>query len=248
MPRDVTSSGVRGAAAETDLVSIHDVRVRRGGRNILDIQSWSLPLTGGVTALIGPNGAGKTTLLRLLHDLVRPDSGRLEWPGNGAPPRAILLQNPVLLRRTVSANLDFVLKRKGLDKAERQYRIDHLLDRARLSDRRNAAARHLSGGQQRRLALAQALAQAPRVLLLDEPTAGLDPAAAASLEAMMAEIAGEGIAVILSSHEMGQVRRLANRVLFLNAGRAVESGPLPTTFDAPKTPELEAFLRGDLIC
>lgn len=243
MPRDQA-----GTASPNEPAELRGIRIIRGSRTILDIPIWSLPLSGGVTALIGPNGAGKTTLLRLLHDLLPPDKGQIDWPGGSAPRRAILLQSPVLLRRTVSANLDFILKRRGLDKRERLQRIDALLDRARLSDRRDAAARHLSGGQQRRLALAQALAQAPRMLLLDEPTAGLDPAAAAALEVMVTEAAADGIAVVLSSHEMGQVRRLADRVLFLNAGRPVETGLLPATFDAPKSSELDAFLKGDLIC
>lgn len=243
MPRDGT-----GIPVGSEKVTLRGIRVQRAGRTVLDIPTWSLPLSGGVTALIGPNGAGKTTLLRLLHDLLVPDAGSVDWPNDAPPRRAILLQSPVLLRRTVAANLDFVLKRRGLDKPERQRQTTLLLERARLSDRHDAAARHLSGGQQRRLALAQALAQAPRMLLLDEPTAGLDPAAAGALETMVAEAAAAGITVVLSSHEMGQVRRLADRVLFLNHGRPFETGRLPALFDAPRSPELNAFLKGDLIC
>lgn len=229
-------------------LGLSEITVRRGGRTILDLDRWSLPMDGGVSALIGPNGAGKTTLLRLLQGLIAPDSGRMDWPDGGPPARAILLQNPVLLRRSVAGNIDFVLKRRGLSRAERRRETDALLAQARLSDAAGRPARRLSGGQQRRLALARALAQAPRMLLLDEPTAGLDPAAAAALERMVRAAAGDGIAVVLSSHEMGQVRRLADRALFLNGGRAAAAGPLPTLFDDPPSNDLDAFLKGDLLC
>jgi len=253
MPRDDATASLMpsalspGADAVGDAtLQLQNVIVRRAGRDILNLPEWSVPISGGVTALIGPNGAGKTTLLRLLHGLIKPDAGTIRWPTDTIPPRAILLQSPVLLRRTAAANIDCVLKRRGISKQQRAKQITQILAKARLEDCANRPARHLSGGQKRRLALAQALAQAPRVLLLDEPTAGLDPTAAIGVEHMIAEASADGIAVIVSSHELGQVRRLADRALFLHAGKPIEAGPFPSLFDNPKSRELTAFLKGDL--
>jgi tungstate transport system ATP-binding protein len=224
---------------------IAGLAVRRAGREILSVPDARVPLRG-VTGLIGPNGAGKTTLLKILHGLEAPDTGTLAWPDDAPPARAFLPQTPVLLRRTVAANLDFVLKREGIVRAARPERITGLLAQAGLADAADRPARRLSGGQQRRLALAQALARDPEMLLLDEPTAGLDPAAAASVERMVAEAARSGVAVVLSGHDLGQMRRLADRALFLHGGRATAFGPLPALFDAPPDPALAAFLTGDL--
>lgn len=249
MPRDIPSADIKPPETDVDvssLLRLQDVLVRRTGRDILNIPDWSVPILGGVTALIGPNGAGKTTLLRLLQGLIKPDAGSLHWPTGSVPSRAILLQSPVLLRRTVASNIDFILKRRSIAKQQRPDMIAQSLTKARLEDCVNRPARHLSGGQKRRLALAQALAQAPRVLLLDEPTAGLDPTAANGVESMIAEAAADGIAVVVSSHELGQVRRLADRALFLHAGRPIEAGPFPSLFDNPQSRELTAFLKGDL--
>ena len=121
MPRDDATASLMpsalspGADAVGDAtLQLQNVIVRRAGRDILNLPEWSVPISGGVTALIGPNGAGKTTLLRLLHGLIKPDAGTIRWPTDTIPPRAILLQSPVLLRRTAAANIDFVLKRRGI--------------------------------------------------------------------------------------------------------------------------------------
>lgn len=253
MPRDTPSMDAtpNPSPRQSDdpmasMLQIQNVILNRAEREILNIPLWSVPIQGGVTALIGPNGAGKTTLLRLLHGLIEPNAGTISWPGGQAPSRAILLQSPVLLRRTAAANIDFILKRRGIPSDQRPHQIAESLAQARLEDCATRPARHLSGGQKRRLALAQALAQAPRVLLLDEPTAGLDPTATVGVEHMISKAAADGIAVFISSHELGQVRRLADRALFLHAGKPLEAGPLPSLFDDPQSRELIAFLQGDL--
>lgn len=227
-------------------LQLDGVLVRRGDRTILAVPEWNLPLAGDITALIGPNGSGKTTLLRLLHGLISPDAGFLIWPTGSPPRRAILLQAPVLLRRSASANLDFILKRQGIAQPRRREGVLALLQAADLEARANQPARNLSGGQQRRLALAQALAQEPRLLLLDEPTAGLDPTAAAKVERMIADAAQTGISIVLSTHNIGEARRLAARLLFLHGGRPKESGPLPDILDRPTSAELNAFVSGEL--
>lgn len=235
----------RGLEPCDTTVTLRGIGVRRGGREILSVPEWSAPLVG-VTALIGPNGAGKTTLLNVLHGLAAPDSGTLEWSDVAPPARAYLPQSPVLLRRAVAANLDFVLKREGVQRRDRPSRIETLLAQAGLSGTAAQPARRLSGGQQRRLALAQALARDPGMLLLDEPTAGLDPGASLAVERMIADAARAGVSIIVASHDLGQMRRLADRALFLHGGRAVVHGPLPALFDDPPDPALAAFLNGEL--
>jgi len=234
------------ATGTAPCLQLDGIVVRRGGKPILSVPRWDLPLAGDVTALVGPNGAGKTTLFRVLQGLVDPDEGRLAWPGDAPPRRAILLQSPVLLRRSAAANLDYILKRLAVSRPQRRTEIQALLRAADLEERANQPARSLSGGQQRRLAMAQALAQKPRLLMLDEPTAGLDPTAAAKVERMIAEAAADGISIVLSTHNLGEARRLAIRLLFLHAGHPVEAGPVPGTLDQPQTPELKAFLAGEL--
>lgn len=232
----------------TGRAELRDVTLERGGRVVLAIKEWQFPTTAQITALIGPNGAGKSSLLRVLHGLARPTTGLIQWPHDAPPRRAMLLQAPTLLRRTVGANVDFLLKRRGLSSDRRRSEVQRLLAQARLDGTANRPARHLSGGQQRRLALAQALAQDPEMLLLDEPTAGLDPAACLELEAMIQRAAAEGVGIVMSSHELGQVRRLASHVLFLNAGKPVEHGAVLSMLDHPQTEELSSFIRGEIIC
>lgn len=227
-------------------VALHAITVQRGGRLLLNIAHAVIPFAATITALIGPNGAGKSTLLKVLHGLIEPDGGMLAWPDNTAPKRAILLQAPTLLRRTCAENLNFVLKRRGMNAVSRDLEIQKLLAHARLGAASARPARHLSGGQQRRLAFAQALAQDPDLLLLDEPTAGLDPAAAGEVEEMILRTAAEGVSVLLSSHDMGQVKRLAHTVLFLHAGMVVETGRMQEIFAHPREIETRAFLSGEL--
>jgi len=227
------------------IAALNDIAVERGGRRILSIPQLSLP-KGKTVALIGPNGSGKTTLLKLLHGLIDAESGRVAWGGGLPPARAILLQTPVLLRRPARENVTFILKRRGLSGPELRQETDALLSRANLGDHADTQARVLSGGQQRRLALAQALAREPDMLLLDEPTAGLDPTAAVAVERMIREAADEGRSIVLSTHDIPQVRRLADMAVFLNRGLVTNSGATPDLLDNPPTQELTAFLNGDL--
>ncbi len=216
---------------------------------ILDRLSLKI-LRGAPTLIVGPNGAGKTTLLRLCMGLDAPSSGRISWGGrvDRAPiRRAILFQRPVMLRRSTAANVAYALAQAGLARRLRGERVAALLDRVGLSDLAQRPARRLSGGEQQRLALARALARDPEILLLDEPTANLDPAATRSVEEIVLMAARSGIKIVMASHDLGQVRRLAGEVIFLVRGALCEQRPAADFFDHPKTPEAAAFLRGDLV-
>ncbi|MEO1292120.1 MAG: ATP-binding cassette domain-containing protein [Pseudomonadota bacterium] len=226
------------------------LRYETDGRCLIDIADLALPSTG-ITVLMGPNGAGKSLLLRLIHGLLAPTGGEIRW--RGAPlddaarcSQAMVFQRPTLLRRSVAANLDFAMPR-GLSRAERRGRCDRLLSDVGLDDRGHAPARSLSGGEQQRLALARALAGTPDVLLLDEPTANLDPTSVAMIEAIVRRVAAAGIAVIFVTHDIAQARRLGDRAVFLHQGRVAEAAPAETFFSAPRSAAARAYLRGELV-
>ncbi|MBP6898676.1 MAG: phosphate ABC transporter ATP-binding protein [Burkholderiaceae bacterium] len=211
-------------------------------------------------ALVGANGAGKTTLLRLLNGLVPPCAGSRQLAASGEagasggrrPVTAMLFQRPFLLHFSVRRNLALALWLAGVPRAERAARVDSALQRVGLAALAGKPARALSGGQQQRLALARAWAVQPDILFLDEPTASLDPSAKREVEALIEQFGEAGMALVMSSHNLGQVKRLAQRVLFLDRGRLLadrstaeffgEPGPgLP-----PLPAEAQQFLAGEL--
>jgi tungstate transport system ATP-binding protein len=182
--------------------------------------------------------------------LATPSAGRISWGGRtDSKPvrRAILFQRPVMLRRTVAANVGYALAQAGAPRSQRLPRVAALLDRVGLADLAQRPARRLSGGEQQRLALARALARDPEILLLDEPTANLDPAATRSVEEIVLMAAQSGIKIVMASHDLGQVRRLAGDVVFLVRGALCEQDRAADFLDKPTTPEAAAFLRGDLV-
>ncbi len=207
---------------------------------------------GGVTVLIGPNGAGKSLLLRLCHGLVAPTAGTLNWQvaegrRAGVKAHSMVFQKPVMLRRTVRANLLHALAAVGRGRAERNARADEALKRFRLDHLADRPARVLSGGEQQRLAIARAWALDVETLFLDEPTSALDPAATRAIEETIAMMESEGRTIVMATHDLGQARRLGDRVLFVMSGRIHEDAPAEQFFKEPATPEARAFLAGDLV-
>ncbi|MDB5643288.1 MAG: transporter-like protein, partial [Hyphomicrobiales bacterium] len=205
---------------------------------------------GAPTLVIGPNGAGKTTLLRLAMGLLAPTHGSVTWGGSSDPAprrRAMLFQRPVMLRRSAAGNIIYALKHAGVARAAWPQRVMELLARVGLDHVADRPARRLSGGEQQRLALARALARDPELLLLDEPTANLDPAATRAVEEIVLNAAASGVKIVMASHDLGQVRRLAGEVCFLVAGRLHETAAAETFFNHPQSPLTQAFLRGDLV-
>jgi tungstate transport system ATP-binding protein len=201
------------------------------------------------TILIGPNGAGKTTLLRLLMGLIRPSRGRLTWGGREAVPArcAIVFQRPAMLRRSAAGNILYALAAAGVRGAERARQCAELLEMVGLTDLGSRPARKLSSGEQQRLALARALAKTPQVLLLDEPTASLDPAATKSVEDVIRCVTAGGIKVVMSTHDLGQAKRIGGNVVLLHRGRVIESTDAASFFANPQTPEAARFVAGELL-
>lgn len=230
------------------LLRLTDVSLKIRGRPLVDDLSFALA-GGRRTILLGPNGAGKSLTLRLCHGLVRPTSGRLDWLSRGGDSvrHAMVFQRPVLLRRSAFANLVHAGALAGLRFRERRRRAGEALERFGLTAFAGRAARTLSGGEQQRLAIARAWALRPEVLFLDEPTSALDPAATRAVEAMIEACHADGMTILMTTHDLGQARRLAEQILFLNHGRLVESAPAGPFFAAPQSVEAQAFLHGDLL-
>jgi tungstate transport system ATP-binding protein len=227
------------------------VRYAVGGTTL--IPKLDLTLGGhGITAILGPNGAGKSLTLRLCHGMIRPTAGAVEWLGPGAAitrrRHAMVFQRPVMLRRSARGNLIHALALTGHGYRARRIAAGIALDRFGLIALADRPARVLSGGEQQRLALARAWSLRPEVLFLDEPTANLDPTATRSVESMIAEFVHDGIRIVMTTHDLGQARRLADEVVFLNRGTLIEQTPAASFFKQPQTAEAAAFLRGDLLC
>ena len=199
--------------------------------------------------VLGPNGAGKSLLLRLAHGLIRPTGGRVVWtdPERALTAQAMVFQRPVLLRRPVRGNLVHALRLRGHDWRAARARANAALERFGLEALAGRPARLLSGGEQQRLAMARAWALKPEVLFLDEPTSQLDPGSAKAIEAMIADFSAGGMTIVMTTHDLGQTRRLADDVAFLHCGRLSETGPARAFFDRPTSPEARAFLAGDLL-
>lgn len=224
-------------------LNIGSVSLAFSGRDVLRDVSLTIR-NPGCTVLLGPNGAGKSLLLRLIHGLTEPDSGTIRWGDQTAAQariaQALMFQNPVLLRRTVAANLRFALKARKLPLGD----IEPLLARVGLLDKATQPARRLSGGEAQRLALARALAIRPKVLLLDEPTANLDPSATHAIEAILQDLRTDGIKVICVTHDIAQARRIGDEVVFLHQGQVRLHQPINRFFDAPDDPIARDFLAG----
>jgi tungstate transport system ATP-binding protein len=199
--------------------------------------------------VLGPNGAGKSLLLRLAHGLIQPTGGRVVWtdPERALTAQAMVFQRPVLLRRPVRANLVHALRLRGHDRRGARARATAALVRFGLEALAGRPARLLSGGEQQRLAMARAWALKPEVLFLDEPSSQLDPGSTREIEAMIADFSADGMTIVMTTHDLGQARRLADDVAFLHRGRLTESGPAGAFFDRPTSPEARAFLAGDLL-
>lgn len=226
---------------------IAGLRFAPEGRVVLD--GVDLELSGeGISVILGPNGAGKTVLLRLLAGLLPADGGRVAWGEAAAPDGrlAMVFQQPMLLRMSVFTNVEFALRPQALSATERRARTHAVLERVGLAHRARDCARLLSGGERQRLALARAWAMRPRLLLLDEPTASLDPSATEQVERIVREIRTEGAKVLMTTHNLGQATRLADDIVFLAAGRVQEHAPAQRFFARPQSPAARAYLQGEL--
>ncbi|HSG03090.1 MAG TPA: ATP-binding cassette domain-containing protein [Marinobacterium sp.] len=234
----------QAAQVKPRVLSLKGLSLRLGGKALLNDITLS-SCEPGITLVMGANGAGKSLFLRTLHGLL-PAEGQIHFFDRTADQfqaqQAMVFQRPTLLRRTVLQNMEFAAP-KNCARDE----IDKLLHEVHLTQKATEPARRLSGGEQQRLALARALLTRPRILLLDEPTASLDPASVMIIEKMILRAAEDGVKAIFVSHDIGQAKRLAAEVIFLHKGRMTEHCSATTFFDEPRSMEAKAYLAGELL-
>lgn len=235
-------------SAPMSVVLEQAVITRRGAR-ILGPIDMALGATG-FTIVLGPNGAGKTSLLKVLHGVERLSSGRITWsvPEHAArEAQAYVFQKPIMLRRSVQHNLAFPLQLLKVGKPEIGTRVADWSRRIGLGDALDRPAKRLSGGEQQKLALARALIRHPQVVFLDEPCANLDGRSTREIESLLLDASKAGTRIIMTTHDIGQARRLASDVVFLLNGRVREQAAARDFFAAQQTDEARAFLNGDII-
>ncbi|MBL0423394.1 phosphate ABC transporter ATP-binding protein [Ramlibacter sp. AW1] len=231
----------------TALLSLDRVRVDLGG--VTALHGINLAVAAGErVALVGANGSGKSTLLRLLHGLVRPTAGRLQ--ARAGLRQAMVFQRPFMWRASARHNVALGLWLRGTRWGEARERSMQALARVGLQALAQRSAPTLSGGQQQRLALARAWSLQPELLFLDEPTASLDPHAKREVEQLMADFAASGMTLVFASHNLGQVKRLASRVIYLEQGRVLADLPVEEFFDRTLLPATsraaDLFVRGEV--
>jgi len=227
-------------------LTLDQVLVRRRGKVVIGPTDLVLQ-PDGPTIIIGPNGSGKTTLLRVMHGIERVTSGTVTWQHNDPSQHAFVFQSPIVLRRSVYENLAYPLRLIQTPKPEVAQAVDHWLERIGLADMRHSPALRLSGGERQKLAIARALIRKPQVLFLDEPCANLDGHATREIEALLQEATAAGTRLVMSTHDMGQARRLAQELVFMLGGKVHDVGDAETLFAHPANKELSAFLRGDIV-
>lgn len=225
-----------------------------GGHEVLRIDRLEVR-SGEVVGLVGPTGAGKSTLLRLLAAVEPPTAGALAFHGQpfGVPELpldvrrriTLVFQRPLLLAGSVRENVEYGLRLRGVSRQHQ--RANAMLERLGLTSLAARSARTLSGGETQLVALARALVVEPEVLLLDEPTANLDPARVALVETVVRNVHRQGTTVIMATHNLFQAHRVASRVVLLLDGRMIEDAPTEQFFNAPRDPRTAAFVRGEMV-
>ncbi|MFM2261033.1 MAG: ABC transporter ATP-binding protein [Burkholderiaceae bacterium] len=224
------------------LLILDQTKVFADGRSIFSANHIEIPMNGMI-ALVGPNGAGKTTLLRLIHGLIKPDAGSCVSPFDKHESALVLHYTP-MLKASVREHLKLL---RDTNIAVSDADIDQALARVGLSHLANNPAQKLSAGERQKLCFARARLQNPKLVMLDEPTANLDPNASDDVEAMMTQLAQESKVVIFASHNMAQVQRLANTVLFMQDGQILEIATPEQFFKNPQSKEATKFLAREFI-
>ena len=229
-------------------IQFKDLSVILGQKIILDKINCKIK-SNSITAVLGPNGAGKSIFLQTINGLFSVQSGRLtfnlmEINQEIRKQQAMVFQNPVLLRRTVIANLQFI---SNLRNKESNRFLKKILSKVGLEGYEKKPARLLSGGEKQRLSMARALIINPNLLLLDEPTANLDPYSLKLIEDLVLEENSIGKTIIFTTHDMSQAKRLATDVIFLNKGKVLEQTISKTFFKSPKTLEAQKYINGEIL-
>ena len=241
----------RSGSTSVATVAGESLQIERGGRCLLDLPVISLG-QAPCSAIVGPNGAGKSLLVRTLCALMTPDRGQVLWAGSAPDARrrhkvGLLLQRPVLLRRSALQNVVYALRLAGMSAQQSKSQAIVALQEAGLDTIMSVSAQRLSGGEQQRVALARALALKPDMLFLDEATANVDPASTLMIEQQLSAAMESGLRLVMISHDVGQVRRLAQEVVLMHNGRMVEQSTCATFFNQTNNPVSRRWLAGELL-
>lgn len=213
------------------MLKINGLQKSYGSRSVLQGLSLQIP-PGEIYGLLGPNGAGKTTTINILCNLLKADGGTIEingWPVSEATKRWIGVapqENLIYRSLTCAENLDFFARIYGLSKIDRQERVQRCLSDVGLSDRAHSPAETLSGGMQRRLSMAIALIHQPKLVVLDEPTTGLDIEARYEIWDLIRQLQHQGMTVLLTTHLLDEAERLCQRIGILKQGQIAAEGTL----------------------
>ena len=205
---------------------------------------------GDIAVILGPNGSGKTTLLKSLHGIIKIKHGAISWScpkSESMAKQMFVFQSPVMLRRSVFENLTYPLTLCKTPKAEINRLADEWLSRISLKEVIHVAATRLSGGEKQKLALARALITKPEMLFLDEPTASLDGKTTLEIEKLLQNSAENGTTIMMSTHDIGQAKRLAKNILFLNKGKLESTQPAQIFFREPISNNARKFIAGEIV-
>lgn len=222
-------------------IELKDITVVRDSRTILDIPHAVIP-ADRITACIGPNGAGKTTLLKLLAGLIQPNTGTIQFSFDSKT--ALVLHHTPMIKASARANLGLV---REVDASITNQAIDLALHQVGLTKLAQTPAHRLSAGERQKLCLARAILQKPSLVLLDEPTANLDPISTEQVEEMIRQFNQKDADLLFSSHQLAQVQRLAEYILFIDQGKIKEKGPVGPFFLNPQTSAAKHYLQQELI-
>lgn len=233
-------------------ISIDKLIKEYGGKKVLDIDRFMIN-KGSFCGIIGPNGAGKSTLLNIIAGLEQSTSGRVFYGKNSSDSiplkdMTLVFQAPYMLSTTVEKNIAYPLRLRGWDEASLKSRVTILLSELGLTELKKRKSIKLSGGEMQKVALARALSFHPELLLLDEPTANIDPGTTAEIERLLKKInEEEGTTIIIITHNLAQAKRLCKEVAFMNRGKVIELGKTSQILKEPINELTKKFVAGELL-
>lgn len=232
---------VETAESLEKFIELTNIIVKSNGRTILNIPHAIIP-ANSITACIGPNGAGKTTFLKLLDGLIKPDSGTVT--NSFKTKTALVLHHTPMIKASTAINIAMV---RDADTTISNTDIERVIKQVGLSGLANSPAHKLSAGERQKLCLGRAILQKPNLVLLDEPTANLDPNTTEQVEELIRQFDKQGADVIFSSHQLAQVQRLAEYIIFIDQGEIKEKGPVGPFFSNPQTSAAKRYLQQELL-
>ncbi len=205
---------------------------------------------GGISVVLGPNGSGKTTLLKGLHGIIRPQNGCVKWSTSkkdSMSKQMFVFQSPIMLRRSVLENLAYPLTLRKVPRVQALYKAEQWAEKISMSNLANQKATRLSRGEKQKLALARGLITRPAMLFLDEPSASLDGQTTLEIERLLNASLKLGTTIMMSTHDIGQAKRLANTILFLKDGKLASTQSAEEFFKKPKATSARKFIAGDIV-